>query len=112
LEKGLISTEQNEYLTDMRITLRNGFSHYSPDSIFKGRKGTVILTYHSLNPVENREIEFNFKSIPMLQSAYTDIFARENALAYFDYVYRLIRSIEIKLREKHHQKAFLSAVNL
>lgn len=104
LKKGLISPEQKQYLTDMRRSLRNGFSHYSPESIFKGRKGTVKMIYHAPNPADNREVEFNFTSIPMLQSAYIGIFARENALAYFDYVYRLIRSIEIKLKAKHHSK--------
>jgi hypothetical protein len=108
-DNSLINDKQEEYLTDMRRQFRNGFSHYDPTKILIDHKETAEIHFPNQDPEKTYDIEVNMKQIPVLQDYYVKKFAKENALTYFDYVFHLIRSIEKKLREKHHEELFNGA---
>jgi hypothetical protein len=100
----IISEQQFNELTDLRQTIRNGFSHYSPKKILRDSENTIDLIDKSDS--ENKKIEgLNYKEIPTLQNFFVRKFAKENSEDYFDYVFNLMLSIERHFKTEYYENA-------
>lgn len=100
--RGLISEDEKEHLHQLRESIRNGFSHFDPRQIFKDELDTKTLVYNTPNPAYKKSIELNFKSIPILQSVYTNLFAKENAQYFFEVVFEMTYNIQKRIRIKFY----------
>lgn len=100
--RGLITEDEKQHLHELRKNIRNGFSHFDPKQIFKDEVDTKILVYNAPNPADNKSIELNFKSIPMLQSVYTNLFAKENAQYFFEVIFEMTYNIQKRIRIKFY----------
>lgn len=101
---GIITEEQVENLTEFRRSMRNGFSNYDPTKILKDSNDIKEMTIKSLESKVDKNISFNFKKIPMLQNAYVNMFAEENAEFYFDYVIQIIEHIERHFKTEYYNE--------
>ncbi len=100
----IISERQFKELTNLRQTIRNGFSHYNPKKILRDSENTIDLIDKSDS--ENKKIEgLNYKEIPTLQNFFVRKFAKENSEKYFDYVFNLMLSIEQHFKTEYYKNA-------
>lgn len=99
----LICEEEKEQLHYLRESIRNGFSHSDPKQIFKNDVDTKTFVFNAPNPENNKSIELNFKSIPMLQCVYTNQFAQENAEYFFGVVFEVMYNIQKRIRTKYYK---------
>ena len=99
---GLLTAEEKTFLFDtIRELMRNGFSHYDTSKILENiPEETTFFSGSFSNPTELSEVKMNQKVIPIFQSLQVENFAKQNALFYFDYVFKLIKSIEERLKSK------------
>jgi hypothetical protein len=100
--RNLISEEEKNHLHLLRESIRNGFSHFDPKQIFKDEIDIKTFTYQASNSKEKKPFELNFKSIPMLQSVYTNLYAKENAQYFFEVVFKLTYNIQKRIRIKFY----------
>lgn len=98
----LISEYEKTHLHQIRESIRNGFSHFDPKQIFNDEEDTKTLIYNSPDSVDNKSVELNFKSIPILQSVYTNQFAKENAEYFLEVVFNLTYNIQKRIRIKFY----------
>lgn len=100
-EQNLISENERNYLFNtIRELMRNGFSHADSSRILANLSEDSIAFQGNLkNPTEIKEVSLNQKVIPFLEGENMAIFARENALCYFEFVIALILQIEKRLNE-------------
>jgi hypothetical protein len=98
----LITQKEKDVLFDIfREQIRNGFSHADGDKILHGMPEKMTGFYGTFeNPTKIKQVDLNQKIIPSIQSALIDNFAKNNALDYFDFVFRLLMTIEKRLIEK------------
>lgn len=101
-ELGIISEYEFDELTQLRQTIRNGFSHYDPKKILRDSENTIDLIDKSDS--ENKKIEgIKYKEIPTLQNFFVRKFARENSEEYFDYVFNLMLNIEQHFKTEYYK---------
>ncbi len=102
-KEGLITEEENDILFNtIRELMRNGFSHADPSKILKELPDELSLFQGSFSgSTELKRVNINYKSIPVFQSLQMDTFAKDNALGYFDFVFRLMKEIDKKLVDKY-----------
>lgn len=99
---GLITSLQQETLTEYRRSLRNGFSHYDPSAILRSDDDIKEMVMHDIKDnSKNQTWSINFKEIPMLQHHYVEKFAEENAQFYFEYVFGIIQHIERQFKQRY-----------
>ena len=101
---GIITEHEFDRLTQLRETIRNGFSHYDPKKILRDSENTIDLIDKSDS--QNKKIEgINYKEIPTLQNFFVRQFARENSEEYFDYVFNLMINIERHFKTEYYKNA-------
>lgn len=104
---GMISDTEKKYLFDnIRILMRNGFSHADSSNILANLPDETLMFKGSLiNPnTELKEVFINQKTMPTFQAMQMENFAKNSSHPYFDFVYKLIFKIEERLKDKF-QKA-------
>lgn len=101
-KEGLITQEENDTLFNtIRELMRNGFSHADPSKILKDFPDELSLFQGSFSEsTELKRVEINYKATPIFQLLQMDTFAKDNALEYFDFVFRLMKEIDKKLVDK------------
>lgn len=99
---GLITdTEKDILFNTIRNIMRNGFSHSDPTLILDSLPDESTFYQGSFsNPTELKKINLNQKTIPIFQSIQMESFAKENSLQYFDFVFTLMKKIDLRLIEK------------
>jgi hypothetical protein len=101
-KEGLLTEREKDVLFDtIRDLMRNGFSHADPTLIMDGLPDkTIVFQGNFSHPEEMNKVSLNQKVIPIFQSIHMDNFAKENALPYFDFVFKLMKNIDLRLQEK------------
>ncbi|MDD2388076.1 MAG: hypothetical protein PHP52_14975 [Bacteroidales bacterium] len=101
--EGLITDDEKIYLFDtIRNLMRNGFSHADPSIVLdKLPDESTFFEGTFSNPTELKKVNLNQKIIPIFQSIQMENFANENAFPYFEYVFILIKNIDMRLKEKY-----------
>lgn len=103
-KENLITEVEKKILFDtIRELMRNGFSHSDPSKILKDLPDETPI-YHAnlLNPKEVKEVQVNYKTIPIFQSMQMDEFAKQNAFEYFKFVFELMKKIDERLKLKYN----------
>lgn len=97
----LTQKEKNILFDTIRTLMRNGFSHADPSEILKDLPNESPFFAGSFDdPTNIKEIKLNQKAIPIFQSMQMDNFAKETSLKYFDFVFKLMKNIDLRLNEK------------
>ena len=99
-KQNIITQDERNYLFDtIREQLRNGFGHGDTSKVLCDLPDQTVVFHGSLSkPYELREVKLNQKIIPSMQSPLIDEFSKGNALYYFQFVFELMGSIEIRLK--------------
>lgn len=101
-EELLTQSEKDILISTIRTLMRNGFSHADPSEILEGLPNESPFFQGSFSdPTELKKVNLNQKVIPIFQSIQMDNFANQNALSYFDFVFRLMKNIDLRLQEKN-----------
>jgi hypothetical protein len=103
-QRELIDENQEITLHEFRKKIRNGFSHYDPNQIFKDEDTIKVVVEPNENPQKNKHFEVDFKTIPVLQTLYVNKFAKENADEYFDFIMNIKRHFERHFLEKYYNE--------
>ena len=99
-EKLITESEKNTLFNTVRELMRNGFSHADAGKVLVNIPDSQPLVKANINrPTEIEEITLNPKVIPTLQYIHIEMFAKQNASKYFEYVFRLIGNIENRIKE-------------
>lgn len=98
----LITDDEKNILYDtIRESIRNGFSHADSSKVLKDLPDEATFYQADLNNLtELKPITLNQKVVPVFQSINIDNFAKANAHIYFDFVFRLMKSVDEKLKAK------------
>jgi hypothetical protein len=101
-KKELITEKEKVVLFEhIRVLMRNGFSHADSTEILAGLPNDSVMYQATFsNPSNVQEVKINQKVIPFMQSLQMENFANENAVDYFDYVFKLIFRIEERILKK------------
>ena len=111
-KESLISIEERNFLFDfIRETLRNGFSHADPHKVLSEMADET--QYYIANEKDKKweTIIHDPKIIPELQASHMESFANEHANLYFDYVFELMKNIELRLIEFERMRAISASRN-
>ncbi len=102
-EKLITEAEKKVLFETIRELMRNGFSHSDPSKILKDLPDeTPVYQANLLNPTAFKEIQVNYKTIPVFQAMQMDEFAKQNAFEYFKFVFELMKRIDNKLKLKYN----------
>lgn len=95
----LISTNEKIILFDrIRVLMRNGFSHADSSKILAKLPDETSIIEGNLNdPNVLKEVSVNQKILPFIQEINIANFTNQTAKNYFDFVFKLISSIEKRL---------------
>lgn len=99
--KSLITEQEKGFLNDViRKQFRNGFSHADMNQILRNTPPVAPFMYGNItNPNTINKIDLSQTQIHVLQPILQEGFANQNALTYFKYVYKLLISIETRLKD-------------
>jgi hypothetical protein len=99
LKFNLITQSEKSILFDtIRNLMRNGFSHADSSKILNGIPDEITMFQGSfLNPTEINPVIVKQKVIPFIQALHIENFAEDNAVNYFEYVFKLIQKIDQRI---------------
>jgi len=105
IKESLLLEDERKLLMDtIREQFRNGFSHADMTQILKDFPSTGTFHFGNFtNPGVITQIELPQTAIHVLQPLLQEGFAKQNALLYFKYVYKLLINIEKRLTTKFKQ---------
>jgi hypothetical protein len=103
-ESLITESEEKILASTIRELMRNGFSHADPSKTLESLPDESSFFQGSFsNSTEFKKVKFNQKVIPIFQSIQMDNFTKENALPYFDFVFKLMKSIDLRLKQKSNK---------
>lgn len=102
-KRKLIDENQEIILHEYRRKIRNGFSHYDPNQIFKDEATIVGAVIQNTDPEKVKHFEIDYKAVPVLQTFYVNKFAKENAEEYFDFIMSTKRHFERYFLKKYYK---------